>query len=207
MKKIIFVLAALAMSLMAFAQTPEEIVSKMAEQMALHEGEGVIWTMDLKIPILGTFTSDIRTLGKKTRMEAVVKGANTISWMDETTSWTYTADSNILEIENLKVEKAEDATDDMKMFQDVTKGYDVTLASETEKEWNFLCKKSKTNKDKDSAKTVELSIAKGTYYPVRLSAKLKGVTMTIRNVGFGVSEEEVTFHPEDYPNAIVEDKR
>ena len=43
--------------------------------MALHEGEGVIWTMDLKIPILGTFTSDIRTLGKKTRMEAVVKGA------------------------------------------------------------------------------------------------------------------------------------
>ena len=128
MKKIIFVLAALAMSLMAFAQTPEEIVSKMEEQMALHEGEGVIWTMDLKIPILGTFTSDIRTLGKKTRMEAVVKGANTISWMDETTSWTYTADSNILEIENLKVEKAEDATDDMKMFQDVTKGYDVTLA-------------------------------------------------------------------------------
>ncbi len=74
--------------------------------MALHEGEGVIWTMDLKIPILGTFTSDIRTLGKKTRMEAVVKGA----------------------------------------------------------------------------KTVELSIAKGTYYPVRLSAKLKGVTLNTLSV-------------------------
>ena len=207
MKKIIFVLAALAMSLMTFAQTPEEIVSKMEEQMALHEGEGVIWTMDLKIPILGTFTSDIRTLGKKTRMEAVVKGANTISWMNETTSWTYTADSNILEIENVKIEKAEDATDDVKMFRDVTKGYDVTLASETEKEWLFLCKKSKSNKEKNAPRTVELVIAKGTYYPVRLSAKLKGVTMTIRNVGFGVSEEEVTFHPEDYPNAIVQDKR
>ena len=31
--------------------------------------------------------------------------------------------------------------------------------------------------------------------------------MTFRNVAFGVSEREVTFHPEDYPNAIVQDKR
>ena len=72
MKKILLVLATLALSLTAFAQKPEEIVSKMEEQMALHEGEGLIWTMDLKLPLLGTFTSNIRSLGKKTRMEAAV---------------------------------------------------------------------------------------------------------------------------------------
>ena len=65
MKKILLVLATLALSLTAFAQKPEEIVSKMEEQMALHEGEGLIWTMDLKLPLLGTFTSNIRSLGKK----------------------------------------------------------------------------------------------------------------------------------------------
>jgi outer membrane lipoprotein-sorting protein len=93
------------------------------------------------------------------------------------------------------------------MFSGITDGYDVTLKKETADAWYFLCKKSKTNTDKDDPKSIDLVVAKGTYYPVSLKAKLSGVTMTLRDVSFGVTEQQVTFNPKDYPTATIVDKR
>ena len=81
------------------------------------------------------------------------------------------------------------------------------MTDETDKAWYFECRKSKSNKDKDAPKTINLAVAKGTYYPVSLSTKAKGVTLSLRNISFGVSENKVTFNPKDYPDATVVDKR
>ena len=54
---------------------------------------------------------------------------------------------------------------------------------------------------------MNLVVAKGTFYPVSLSAKMSGITMTMRDLSYGVTEAQVTFNPADYPDATIEDKR
>ena len=54
---------------------------------------------------------------------------------------------------------------------------------------------------------MNLVVAKGTYMPVSLSAKMSLVTVTLRDLSFDVTEEMVTFDPSKYPTATVIDKR
>ena len=54
---------------------------------------------------------------------------------------------------------------------------------------------------------MEIVIAKETYYPVSLSAKVDMVTVTLRNLQFNVTEKDVTFNKADYPGATIIDKR
>ena len=93
------------------------------------------------------------------------------------------------------------------MFSGITKGYDVKLQSETDKAWYFKCKKSKGNKDKNDPKKMDLVVEKGTYYPISLSTKAMIASISIHDVSFGVTEDQVTFNPAAYPNAKVIDKR
>jgi len=206
MKKITTILATLALALSAFAQTPEEIISRMEEEMNKHESEGVIMNVDIKIPILGTISSRTWTLGDKMRMEAKSMGKTIINWDDGTTSWTYNADKNELEIEDSKPSSSSDEGD-AEMFKGVTDGYDVSIKKETDDAWYIHCKKSKTNKEKDDPKNMDIVVAKGTYFPKSLSAKMSGVTLTMRDVVFGVKEEDVTFDQSKYSGATIVDKR
>lgn len=199
-----FVLAA-ALSLCAFAQTPEEIVKRMEEVVNAHEKEGVIMDVDIKIPLLGTMTTRTYTLGVKTYMEASVKGEVVYSWSDQVTSWTYDSASKELTIENASSHSSSEG--DAEMFTGVTEGYDLKLQKETPEAWFFKCKRSRNNPDKDAPKSFELAVCKDNYYPYSLTAKESGVTMTMRNISFGVSEEQVTFNQADYPDAKVIDKR
>ena len=49
---------------------------------------------------------------------------------------------------------------------------------------------------------------KGTYLPIQLSARMSLlVTMTLHDISFGVTEEQVTFNPADYPGVKIKDKR
>ena len=50
-------------------------------------------------------------------------------------------------------------------------------------------------------------IEKDTYHPISLSTKMSGVFITLHDISFGVSDERVTFNPEDYPTATIIDKR
>ena len=93
------------------------------------------------------------------------------------------------------------------MFKGITEGYKVSLVKETEKYWYLKCKKSKSNTDKDDPKTMNLVVEKGTFNPKSLSTKMRGVTVTMRDLIYGVSEEQVTFNPAKYPDAKIIDKR
>ena len=59
----------------------------------------------------------------------------------------------------------------------------------------------------EDPKNMEIVVAKGTYYPVSLSAKVDMVTVTMRDLKFHVTEKEVTFNKAEYPGATIIDKR
>lgn len=200
-------LAALLVSVLAFAQTPDEIVSRMEEAMEQHEKEGIVMTMDIKIPILGTMSTKTYMLGDKYKSEGGMMGVKIVTWSDGQTNWSYDNKKNEITIEDTATAKADENKGDTEMFTGVAEGYDVSIKKETDTAWHLLCKKSKDNKEKDDPKTMDLVVAKGTYYPVSIAAKISGVSVKIYDVAFGVAEKQVTFNKADYPTAKIVDKR
>ena len=195
MKRFFALLTACVLAVAAYAQTAEEIIAKMDEAMSQVQAEnGFRMTMDLKIPILGTMSTNAWSRGDKMRMEASMMGKNLVTWQDGETEWTYDSDENTITIENQDKTKKSDEKENMKMFQSATEGY-------------VKCRKNRSNTNKDDPKNMEIVVAKGTYYPMSLSAKVDLVTVTMRNLQFNVSEKEVTFNQADYPGATIIDKR
>ncbi|MBR5108469.1 MAG: hypothetical protein IK098_10555 [Bacteroidales bacterium] len=208
MKRILALMTAFVLAVAAYAQTAEEIIAKMEEAMSqVGEENGFRMTMDMKIPILGTMSTNAWSLGNKMRMEAKMMGKQLITWEDGETEWTYDADENTITIENQDKTKKSDEKENMKMFQSATEGYDVSIAKENADSWTIKCKKNRSNTNKDDPKNMEIVVAKGTYYPMSLSAKVDMVTVTMRNLQFSVSEKDVTFNKADYPTATIIDKR
>lgn len=208
MKRFFALLTALTLVVAAYAQTAEEIVARMDAAMEqVSAANGFRMTMDIKIPILGTMSSDAWSLGDKMRLEAQMMGKKLVTWQDGQTEWTYDAGENTITIENQDKTKKSDEEENMKMFKSATEGYDVSIAKETSSAWTIKCKKNRFNTNKDDPKNMEIVIAKDTYYPMSLSAKVDLVTVTMRNLKFNVTEEEVTFNKADYPGATIIDKR
>lgn len=203
MKKTALLILSLLATLCVFSQTPAQIVSRMEAEMEKHDAEGIHMFMDLKIPIIGTFTTSMYQKGSKNRMEVKVADSLIITWTDSTATWIYMSVSNEVTIRN-GVASTEGNSE---MFSEISDGYDVSLSKETPKEWHLTCKKSKSNKDKDAPKKMDLVVAKGTYYPISLSTKQSGITVTMRDVTFGVSDELVTFNIADYPGVKIKDER
>lgn len=179
----------------------------MDAEMAKADQMGMTMTMDLTIPILGKISSIIKSYGEKASTEVNHKDKKEYIWMDETTTWTYDPEKNEIEIDNRKPSDSKSNDDNAKMLKGITDGYDVTMTKETDSAWYFDCKKSKSNTKKDDPKKMSLIVAKGTYMPLDLTAKMKGVTVSIRNASIGVSEKEVTFDASKFPGATVNDKR
>ena len=208
MKKLFSIISFIAIAAVSIAQTPDEIVSRMEAELAKHnQSEGFAMTIDFKMIILGSVSSRIYTLGDKTRMEGTIKDNEIITWNDGVTEWNYDKSNNEIEITNAKPKTQSESDDNMKMFSDVTKGYDVKIDKETPTEWHLRCKRSKTNTDKDAPKKMDLVVEKDTYWPVSLTASMKGVTMTMREISYGITEEQVTFDAKDYPGVTIVDKR
>ena len=208
MKRFFALLTACVLAVAAYAQTAEEIVARMDAAMEQVSAEnGFRMTMDLKIPILGTMSSDAWSLGDKMRLEANMMGKKLVTWQDGQTEWTYDSSENTITIENQDKTKKSDEKENMKMFQSATEGYDVSIAKETAESWTIKCKKNRFNTNKDDPKNMEIVVAKETYYPMSLSAKVEMVTVTMRNLKFNVSEKDVTFNQADYPGATIIDKR
>jgi len=209
MKKILYILIALVLSSVSvFAQTPEEIVSQMDRVMEKYQAEdGFAMVMEMKIPILGTFASAVKSWGDKMRMEMDVKGEQMITYIDGDTEWDYNVKEKVIKIKKRDVTKKSKEEENMKMFESATEGYDVSISKETDKAWFLRCKKNRSNTNKDDPKNMDLVIAKGTYMPISLSAKVSGITITMRDLDFNVTEKDVTFNQADYPGVKVVDER
>lgn len=209
MKKLIAIISFIALATVAMAQTAEEIITRMEAEMSKHdESEGTAMTMDMKIIFVGTISSRNYVLGDKMRIEAINDdGKNFVTWSDGKTEWVYDSDKNEIEIKNAKPKEKSETNGDTKLFQDITDGYEVKIDKETATEWHIRCKRSKSNPDKDAPKRMDLVVAKGTYWPVSLSTSVTAATVTMRDFSFGITEEQVTFNPNEFPNATIVDKR
>jgi len=208
MKRILTFICALVLTTAAFAQTPEEIVVEMGKAMEKYEvTDGFAMVMEMKIPILGTFASAVKSWGDKMRMEMDVKGEQVITYIDGDTEWDYNVKEKVIKIKKRDVTKKSKEEENMKMFQSATEGYDVSISKETDKAWYLRCKKSRSNTNKDDPKNMDLVIAKGTYMPLSLSAKVSGITITMRDLDFNVTEKDVTFNQADYPGVKIVDER
>ena len=208
MKKLLSIIFFVAMATAAMAQTAEEIVSRMDAEMSKHdESEGFVMTMDVKIIIIGKISSRSYVLGDKMRIEANRDGKDFITWSDGVTEWDYDSEKNEIEIKNAKHKEKSETKGDTKLFKGITDGYDIKIDKETATEWHIRCKRSKSNPDKDAPKRMDLVVAKGTYWPVSLSTSVAGASVTMRDISFGVTEEQVTFDPKKYPKATIVDKR
>ena len=207
MKRIIALLTAFSLAVAAFAQTPEEIITKMEETMAQLEVDGLVMAMDIKIPILGTMSSKAWNKGEKTRIEGEMMGVRIVTFIDGDTEWEYNSKENQVRIRRHDPSKESQEESNAKLFEAISEGYDVFLDKETATAWHIRCKKNKNNKEKDDPKTMDLVVAKGTYYPVSLSAKVSGITVRMYDLGFNVSEKQVTFDRADYPGATIIDER
>jgi outer membrane lipoprotein-sorting protein len=206
MKRLIGILSALTSSILALAQTPQEIIARMETEMEKHEGEGLIMTVDTKVPVVGSISIKSYTLGNKARIETELKGYKFIEWTDGVSDWEYDSKNKKIEITKANPSTMDDAGD-AELFSEITDGYDVTLKKETDDAWYFVCKKTKDNTDKDAPKNIDLVVSKRNYYPVSLSAKMSGITLTMRNISFGVTEKQVTFNATDFPGITIIDKR
>lgn len=203
---ILCLVTALAGVFASFAQTPEEILARMEEEMAKHDdSEGVVFTLDMKIIILGTMSSRSYVLGDKVYLETNAYGESLRVWSDQETTWTYNSSDNEVVIERKEKKDKEDG--DMEMFSGIAEGYDLSMNKETKDAWYITCKKSKDNKEKDDPKRMDLVVSKADYMPVSLSAKVSGVNVTLRDISYGVSEEIVTFNPDKFPGVKIVDKR
>lgn len=196
--------AALFTATALFAQTPEEIIAKMDQETSRFDSEGVSMVMDMKIPLLGTFSTQMYCRGNKSKGILDVKGEKAYTWTDGKTSWTYNAGKNELTIKNATGSESDDNMDALK---GITEGYDVKLKKETDEAWLFVCNKSKTNTNKDDPKKIDLVVSKATYLPISHSTTMKGVTITLRDFAIGVTEEDVTYDPSKYANAKIIDQR
>lgn len=208
MKKLIAIISFIALATAAMAQTAEEIVSRMEAEMSKHnESEGFAMTMDIKMIFIGTISSRSYVLGDKMRIEANRDGKDFVTWSDGKTDWSYDPEKNEIEITNAKPKEKSETDGDTKLFKDITAGYDIKIDKETATEWHIRCKRSRSNPDKDAPKRMDLVVSKETYWPVSLNTSVTAASVTMRDISFGVTEEQVTFNPKEFPNATIVDKR
>lgn len=205
MKKVVIsILAALLTASVLFAQTPEEIIARMNKETDRFNQEGFSMVMDMKLPILGTFSTKMSILGDKYKAMVEVRGEKAYTWSDGVTDWVYDASENELTIKKATPSEAKGS---VTALHNVTEGYDVTLKKETPEAWHFLCTKSKTNTKKDDPKRMDMVVSKATYLPISHSTSMKGVTVTLHDFAIGVTEAEVAFDPSLCPNAKIIDER
>ena len=194
----------------AFSQTGQEIVNRMNRMISDRKSQGICVSVDVKIPVVGTITTKTYSLGKKSRLEIESSKINTITFIDDTLQWTYIPGNTDVVLTNIQIGNA-NASDnpgmDVGMFDDIPEGYDISIKSQNAVKWELLCKRKKSNKDDDAPKTINLEVRKGTFEPISMSTKMMGINCTMHHFIFGVTENKVTFNPDDFPGVNIVDQR
>ena len=213
MKRFLCFAIAFLSATLTFAQTGLEIVNRMNERINSRKADGLSVSVDVKVPIVGLVTTRTWILGDKRRVNVNMKGHDIITFNDGKTNWVYMSESNSVIITNdtiaAMVAQGQNSKGsmDVDMFGDISDGYDVTIKSENMVKWELLCKKKKSNDDDDSPKKITLEVRKDSYDPISMSTKMMGITMTMSNFKFSVTEKDVTFNEADFPGVNITDQR
>ena len=173
------------------AQEPQEIVRSMQELFSQRKSEGTVMEIVASIPVVGSTTMKVSTLGEKSKTEIKLKERSICSWSDRQTVWTYESKAD-----ELVIRDGAAGTDGKTDFlQSLTQTHDCRLKGSTAEAWCIECVRRKSVKDKNIPGQITLWIDRKTYMPLSVKTSLSGVKMTIDHIAFGCSEEDVTFDP------------
>ena len=210
MRKILCTVFAFVWAISLFAQTGLEIVNRMNEMIESHDSDGLSMYIDIKIPVVGAVSTKTMHVGDKTRFEFEVKGNKFITFIEDSVQWIYNPQNNeVLRTTSDDKSNSNPAADsgmDIGMFGDVAEGYDISIKSENLVKWELACKKKRSNPDKDAPKNITIEVRKETYQPLVFSTKMMGCNFTMRDFVFGVTEDLVTFNPDNYPGLKIVEK-
>ena len=205
---IIFFVGAMMAPMKLRAQTPEEVVERMNAEIRKGDSLGMSFDFMMSIPIIGEFRSTNYTLGDKLKIELLAKDKKVTSWNDGITEWEYDTEKNEVKITNAKPRENKANSGDTNLITGVSEGYDLSFDRKTnDKVWYIVCKKNKSNKDKDDPRRIDLAVSKADYSTIYMKTKAKGIGISMENFHIGVTEKDVTFNPADYPNAKIVDER
>ena len=212
MKRILCFAIAFLWATLTFAQTGLEIVNRMNERINARKATGISLNVDVKVPIVGVITTKTTVLGDRRCIRMNVKGQDIINYNDGETNWLYMAEANSVIISNDTLTQAIQANRgqgsmDMDIFGDITEGYDISIKSENLVKWELLCKRKKSKDDDDSPKKITIEVRKESYDPISLTTKIMGITCTMNDFKFGVTEKDVTFNESDFPGVKIVDNR
>lgn len=212
MKRILCFAITFLWATLTFAQTGLEIVNRMNERINARKATGISLNVDVKVPIVGVITTKTTVLGDRRCIRMNVKGQDIINYNDCETNWLYMAESNSVIISNDTLTQAIQANKgqgsmDLDIFGDITEGYDISIKSENLVKWELLCKRKKGKDDDDSPKKITIEVRKESYDPISLTTKIMGITCTMNDFKFGVTEKDVTFNESDFPGVKIVDNR
>ena len=131
MKRIVIATAmALLCAVSVFAQTAEEIIARMDAVMDRNKDKGIVMTVDIGIPLLGTMSSRTWAKDDNIRLEAEIAGTKVITWSDSESEWIYSTKDNKVTITKLKISdksRTSESEDSAEMLTGITEGYDVSI--------------------------------------------------------------------------------
>lgn len=190
------------------AQTPEEVVERINTELKKGDSLGMSFDLVMSIPILGEFKSTNYTLGNKLRVEIIEDGNKHINWSDGTTEWEYDSEKNEVRITNAKPKEENENASGPGLITGLNEGYNLSFNKKTnDKVWYIDCKKSRSNKDKSDPKRIDLAVSKADYSIIYSKTTSKAIDISMENFKIGVTEEQVTFNPANYPSAKIIDER
>ncbi len=204
-RKILTLLAALFCAVTSFAQDARQIVERMNATMDKLQPTGLEMAIDARIPIIGTVRSRVWALAGKQKNITLIGKKKQITWSDGQSIWDYDEKSQTVSI---RKDKPTAKGENVGLFEDILSGYDLSVKEEQAKVWIITCKKSKSNQETDVPKKMILIVEKGSYKPVSLEAHSSmGITFTMHDIKFGVTDKDVTFDPAECNGATIKDYR
>ena len=220
MRKIVCIAFSLACALTSVAQNAKEIVSRMEETFGARQQEGVSFNSKWSVTIVNSRTTRLRVnlLGKS----SIETAQETAGDMDILTSsisvladktcevlpdkTTYDDGQTVWAISNLNNEvgiynkaaygyMSPRYTD---YLSNIRKDYRLSILDETDDHWVIACKCKTLSKLVTDDRDMELTVSKATYEPEMLVIRDKDYYITLSDFHYGVTEDQVTYHPTHY---------
>lgn len=220
MRKIVCIAFSLACALTSVAQNAKEIVSRMEETFDARQQEGVSFNSKWSVTIVNSRTTRLRVnmLGQySVETEQEIAGdmdfiTSSISMLadktcevfpdktmydDGQTVWKLSADNNEVNSYN-KATYGYLSPRYTDYLSNIRKDYRLSILDETDDHWVIACKCKTLSKLLADGRDMELTVSKATYEPEMLVIRDKDYYITLSDFHYGVTEDQVTFHPTHY---------
>lgn len=229
MKKLVCFVFAFASVMTSFAQNAKEIVSKMEESFAARCQEGVSFNSKWSVSVVnGRTTRLVANMSGESEPEMLKEAVGDIDFLtssvsmledrtcevfpdrtmydDGNTIWKYSASNNEIGIYN-KATYGSKSPCYVDFLSDIKKNYNLSIVDETDDLWVIACKCKPVDRYLGDGRDLELTVCKDTFDPETLVIRDKDYYITLTDFNYGVTEDQVTFHPAEYLAATFSDNR